>query len=143
MAESIIFLESSLNEAIENYKSVITGGIIEKIPEQEVYKYENVFIYSISDEWIAIETENGECYDQNILLQIAQRKNCIYTYINEDLLEGELIVIESGKIIRKLLDYYTTPELNENVGRIDYEKEKEINDWVQIGAYMDYLYESL
>lgn len=65
----------------------------------------------------------------------------IYIYINEDLLEGELVVIESGKIVRKLLDYYSTPELNKNIGRIDYEKQKEINNWVDIGEYMDYLFD--
>ena len=52
-----------------------------------------------------------------------------------------MVVIESGKIVRKLLDYYSTPELNKNIGRIDYEKQKEINNWVDIGEYMDYLFD--
>ena len=59
------------------------------------------------------------------------------------LLDGELIVIEKGKIIRKLFDYYTTPELNENFGKIEYEDEQEISDWIDIGQYMDYLLSSL
>ena len=143
MAESIIFLKSSLQEAIERYKSVIEGGELEKIPEKEVYMYEGVYMYSLSDEWVALETENGDFYAIEILEKIAKENKCIYTYINEDLLEGELVVIEDEKIKRKLFDYYSTPELNENVGRIEYEEMKEINDWVSIGEYMDYLYEAL
>ena len=44
---------------------------------------------------------------------------------------------------RKLFDYYTTPELNENFGKIEYEDEQEISDWIDIGQYMDYLLSSL
>lgn len=44
---------------------------------------------------------------------------------------------------RKLFDYYTTPELNENFGKIEYEDEHEISDWIDIGQYMDYLLSSL
>lgn len=141
MAESIIFLECTLSEATENYKNVISGGLLEKIQGEEIYKYKNVYIHSLSNKWVVIETEDGECYDPSIVVQIAGEKRCIYIYINEDLLEGELVVIESGKIVRKLLDYYSTPELNKNIGRIDYEKQKEINNWVDIGEYMDYLFD--
>ena len=47
MAESIIFLECTLSEATENYKNVISGGLLEKIQGEEIYKYKNVFLAQV------------------------------------------------------------------------------------------------
>ena len=146
MADSIVFMKCSLEEAIRNYKEVISGGTLSKVENEEneeVYKYDDVYIFSLSEEWTAIETEEGDDFGPDVLLEIAKDKKCIYTYVDEDLLDCELIVIEKGKIIRKLFDYYTTPELNENFGKIEYEDEQEISDWIDIGQYMDYLLSSL
>ena len=146
MADSIVFMKCSLEEAIRNYKEVISGGTLSKVENEEneeVYKYDDVYIFSLSEEWTAIETEEGDDFGPDVLLEIAKDKKCIYTYVDEDLLDGELIVIEKGEIIRKLFDYYTTPELNENFGKIEYEDEQEISDWIDIGQYMDYLLSSL
>lgn len=61
----------------------------------------------------------------------------------EKLLNGELIVIREGKVVRKLCDYYAVPELNENIGKLDYEVTDKMTGWVDIAAFSDYLFEFL
>lgn len=142
MAESMIFFKCSLVTIIERYKQFSPGGVLEE-EEKDVYKYKNVYMYMLSDDWSVIETENGECYAESILIQLAEENNIIYAYINEDLLEGELIIIEGGTVVRKIFDYYSTPELNLNIGHIAYEDNKIISSWIDIGAFTDYLYNVL
>ena len=102
MADSIVFMKCSLEEAIRNYKEVISGGTLSKVENEEneeVYKYDDVYIFSLSEEWTAIETEEGDDFGPDVLLEIAKDKKCIYTYVDEDLLDGELIVIEKASCI--------------------------------------------
>ena len=145
MAESYIFFKQNLVKTLEKYKSVYdkllnTECIIEPM-EDDVFRCNNMLFYEISTNWCVGENIEGNTYSIERLFDLAGNDEIIYTYFDEDLLDGELVVIREGKLVRKLFDYYSTPELNENIGTLEYEATNKLINWVDIASYSEYLFE--
>ena len=147
MAESYIFFHQNLVVALDRYKSVYdkllnTDCIIEPL-DDDVFKCNNMHFYELNTNWCVGENIEGNTYSIERLYDLAGDAEIIYLYFDEDLLDGELVVIREGKIVRKLFDYYSTPELNENIGQLEYEKTKKLISWVDIASYSEYLFECI
>lgn len=139
--ECIIFCDVSSRELLERYRLIVEENSNIEIDEDDVILYNNNYFYDLSEEWSALEDNSGDSYSIDILLKMAQNNKLIYAYVNEDMIEGELVVIEKGTLIKKLYDYYYTPELSINSGIIEYEKQNKLEKWTDIGLYVEYLYE--
>lgn len=143
MSECIIFCKVSSRELLNRYISIIDENSKIEIDEDEVISYDNNFFYDLNDEWSVLEDKRGDTYSVDILLKMASDNELIYSYVDEDMLDGELVVIKNGNVVRKLYDYYYTPELSINSGVIEYEKQNKLEKWSDIGLYVEYLYEKL
>ena len=141
--ECIIFCDVSSRELLERYRLIVEENSNIEIDEDDVILYNNNYFYDLSEEWSVLEDNSGDSYSIDILLKMAQNNKLIYSYVNEDMIEGELVVIEKGKLVKKLYDYYYTPELSINSGIIEYEKQNKLEKWTDIGLYVEYLYEKL
>lgn len=141
--ECIIFCDVSSRELLERYRLIVEENSNIEIDEDDVILYNNNYFYDLSEEWSVLEDNSGDSYSIDILLKMAQNNKLIYSYVNEDMIEGELVVIEKGKLVKKLYDYYYTPELSINSGIIEYEKQNKLEKWIDIGLYVEYLYEKL
>lgn len=147
MAESYIFFEESIEKVLEKYKSVYdqvlnTACIVEPM-EDDGFRCNNMYFYELSTNWCVGENMEGNSYSIDRLFDLAQHNEMIYLYFDEDNLEGELVVIKEGKLVRKLFDYYSTPELNENIGKLEYEETNELINWVDIASFSVYLFKYL
>ena len=147
MAESYIFFNQKLVITLERYKSVYdkllnTDCIIEPL-EDDVFRCNNMHFYELNTNWCVGENIEGNTYSIERLFDLAKDGEIIYLYFDEDLLDGELVVIREGKSVRKLFDYYSTPELNENIGRLEYEETNKLISWVDIASYSEYLFEHI
>ena len=145
MAESYIFFNQNLVKALEKYKSIYnkllnTDCIIEPL-EDGVFRCNNMHFYELNTKWCVGENIEGNTYSIERLFELAGNGEIIYLYFDEDLLDGELVVIREGKLVRKLFDYYSTPELNENIGKIEYEETNKLISWIDIASYSEYLFE--
>lgn len=147
MAESYIFFNQDIGKTLEKYKNVYdkllnTDCIIESM-EEDVFKCNNMNFYELNDNWCVGENIEGNTYSIERLFDLAGKDEIIYIYFDEDLLNGELVVIRAGKLVRKLFDYYSTPELNENIGKLEYEETNKLICWIDIASYSEYLFEHL
>ena len=145
MAESYIFFNQNLVKALEKYKSVYDkllnkDCLIESL-EDGVIQCNNMHFYELNTKWCVGENIEGNTYAMERLFDLAGNSEIIYLYFDEDLLDGELVVIREGKLVRKLFDYYSTPELNENIGKIEYEETNKLINWIDIASYSEYLFE--
>ncbi|MBQ6696465.1 MAG: hypothetical protein IJN16_07155 [Lachnospiraceae bacterium] len=147
MAESYIFFKQSLEKTMKTYKDIydklLENECVIEPMDDDSFMCNNMNFYEISDTWCVGDNIEGNTYAIERLLELAGNEEIIYLYFDEDTLEGELVVIKERKIVRKLYDYYFTPELNENVGKLEYEETRELNNWINIASYSEYLFEYL
>lgn len=147
MAESYIFFKQDIKRVLEIYKKIydklLNKNCIIEQEGEEIFKCNNMKFYKISDKWCVGNNMEGNTYAIERLFDLSGNEEIIYIYFDEDDLEGELVIIQNGKIVRKLYDYFSTPELNENIGKIEYENDKKLANWVDIASYSEYLFENL
>ena len=142
MAESLIFSNIKVEELLKRYMLIVGEGEF-SIDDDDIIEYEDNYFYDINSEWSVMEVNVGDTFAVEVILKMAKDDKMIYTYLNEDMLEGELIIVQKGEIIKQLFDYFSTPELNINIGYIDYEDENSLKGWIDIGTYSDYIYNKL
>lgn len=141
MAEIYMFCNSCAKKFLENYMEVL-GEDEEYIERDNEYEYENTIFYDLCDGWSVMESYDDE-YSKEVICDLAQKNRIVYTYLNEDFLEGTILVCEEGKVVREFIECYSVPRLNSNIGELlDYEKEKrKINSWIDVGQYIEYMFE--
>ena len=142
MAESIVFVSCSKNEALQRLTN-FCPGVNAEIDEDGDYIYRGVRIYEFSHEWTILEDNDGEYFEEELIRALASQGNLIYVYVDEDHLSGELYVIENGEIIRKLCDYFEEDMSSCDIGRISYEDNHKLSSWIDIGSYLEYLFDNL
>lgn len=142
MAESIVFVSCPKNEALQRFTNYCPGASVET-DEDGDFIYRGVRIYEFSDEWTILEDEEGEYFEEELICALALQGNLMYVYVDEDHLSGELYIIENGEIIRKLCDYFDEDMNSCDIGRISYENNHKLSSWIDIGSYLEYLYDNL
>lgn len=141
MSEIFIFCNTCAKKFLEKYMEIL-GDEEEYIEVDDEYKYEDVIFYDLCDGHSVMEGHDEE-YSKEVICDLAQKDKMIYTYLNEDFLEGTILVCEEGKIVREFVECYSVPRLNSNIGELlDFEKEgKKITSWIDVGQYIEYLFE--
>lgn len=142
MADSMVFVKCKKKKAMERLVEYCPGEQID-IDEDGDYFYRGVSIYDFSDEWAVLSDEEGEYFEEELVIHLAQNDDLYYVYVDEDNLSGELIVMKNGKAIRKIRDFYNTPINNVNEGKIEYESNKMMQTWIDIGLFLEYLLNNL
>lgn len=141
MADSVIFVKCDKEEALRRIQEYCPGAE-PIIDEDGDYEYRDVSIYEYDDDWTIMEDLTGEYFEENLVLALAENDDLFYVYVDEDYLDGELYALENGKIIRKLIDHYDKCD-NENLGKLPYEEGNPLSNWIEIGTFLEYLYEEL
>lgn len=141
MAEIYLFSNMSAKSFLERYIDVL-GEEETFIENEESYEYEGELFYDLNKSWSVMESNEDEQFSRDVILQLAKTDKLIYAYVNEDLLEGELVISENGNIVRELVDCYSLPRLNINIGNIEYEKnnKKNMETWIDIGMFIEYVF---
>ena len=141
MAEISIFSSISAKKFLERYMKVL-GEEEEYVESEHEYEYEDVVFYDLCDGYSVMESQDEE-YSKEVICELAQKDTMIYTYLNEDFLEGTILVFEEGRIVREFVECYSVPRLNHNTGELlDYEKErKKMASWIDVGQYVEYMFE--
>lgn len=70
-------------------------------------------------------------------LKFAQNDSLVVAGYNDAICEGELIVIEHGKIVRDFVECPDVPEENRNSGRLPQEDDKPISSWIEVASFVD------
>lgn len=140
MAEVYIFSNISAKKFLKRYMEVL-GEEKEYVETDNEFEYEDVIFYNLHDGCSVMEGQDDE-YSKEVICELTQNDKMVYTYLNEDFLEGTILVCEKGKIIREFIECYSVPRLNSNIGELlDYEKEREkITSWIDVGQYIEYLF---
>ena len=146
MAESFLYFMEHAQDVVSRYKELYTQilGKELKIHETEDDEYicNNMQFYDLSDKWSVGVNLEGNSYSEERLLQIACKTKMIYIYFEDDVLSGEYVVVRDGKIIRRLYDYFDTPELNRNEGKYEIEDVFTVENAADIAALSDYLFDN-
>lgn len=150
MTESYIFSNITAKEFLERYMEVLgeEQEYIEtdnEVEDKDVIFYDlyDVIFYDLYEGCSVMEVQGDEYeYSKEVICELAQNDKMVYTYLNEDFLEGTILVCEKGKITREFVECYSVPRLNSNIGELlDYEKDvKKISSWIDVGLYIEYMF---
>ncbi len=134
MAESFVMIQDDYKKVYKVWAE-IADSEADEITDDEITCDDMYF--EDSNGWCLITTRYGDSFAEEILLQLSAGKKLLYFFSDEDQLDCEFIVIENNTIIRKKYIYYDTPELDEDEGKLQCEKEYEFIEWNDIDNFIE------
>lgn len=99
-------------------------------------------IFEDNNEWTRIESLCDDEFCEEVLLELSHNDKLVYIFIDEDNLNCQLVVINNNVIIRKFYNYKDTPDLNENIGKLNMEDEVPITCWQDMDYILNVLKEN-
>ena len=97
-----------------------------------------LFIYESGD-WTVFEDQSGylSTFTSDKWLKLAGRDELVFAGYNDSNSSGHLIVIQQGQIVREFLDNTASPQSPVNRGRLGFEGDNPINDWIGAASFVD------
>jgi hypothetical protein len=97
-----------------------------------------VYVYE-SGPWAVFEDQTGylSSLSADEWCKFAGQDDLVFAGYNDSVPYGQLIVIQSGRVVRDFLDDQQEPEDNVNDGQLDIEKKKPIKDWTDVALFVD------
>ena len=97
-----------------------------------------LFIYE-SGEWTVFEDQSGylSTFTSDKWLELAGREELVFAGYNDSIPSGHLIAIQQGQIVREFLDNTASPQSPVNRGRLGFEGDHPINDWIGAASFVD------
>jgi hypothetical protein len=97
-----------------------------------------LFIYE-SGEWTVFEDQSGSLstFTSNKWLELAGLDEVVFAGYNDSIPSGHLIAIQQGRIVREFLDNTASPLSPVNRGRLGFERDNPINDWIGAASFVD------
>lgn len=97
-----------------------------------------VFVYE-SDGWTVFEDLTGHLasFPAARWQALAAGDELVFAGYNDAIGYGQLIVIQSGRIVREFLDDQQDPRQNVNRGKLDFEARSPVTDWIGAASFVD------
>ncbi len=97
-----------------------------------------VFIYE-SGEWTIFTDQTGHLasFSAAQWQSFAGRDEFVFAGYNDTIPYAQLIVIRDGRVAREFLDDQQDPRLNVNRGKLEFERESPIKDWITAASFVD------
>jgi len=97
-----------------------------------------VFIYE-SKEWTIFDDQTGHLasFSADRWQTLASQEEFVFAGYNDSVPYGQLIVIRAGQVIREFLDDQQDPRHNVNRGKLDFEKQSPIKDWITVASFCE------
>lgn len=70
-------------------------------------------------------------------LRLAGKDELVFAGYNDAIAWGELIVLRDGQVIREFREAAEAPDENTDRGRLDFEADNPISDWVDVASFVD------
>ena len=87
--------------------------------------------------WCLITLLFGDNFAEEILVELSNGKKLLYFYCDDVQTDCEFLVVNNSNILRKKYIYFDTPELDEDEGVLQCEKEKEFIYWNDIDYFIE------
>lgn len=97
-----------------------------------------VFIYEAQG-WTVFEDLTGylASFSAEQWRVLAGNEELVFAGYNDAIPYGQLIVIRSGNVLREFLDNQQNPNQNVNRGRLDFEQQSPIDNWISLADFVD------
>lgn len=133
MTESFVLIKEYYIDVYNRY-SAITGSVAES--NEDVIICDDMK-FEEKNNWCMITVLDGECFAEEILIELAANNELIYCYSDDVQMDCEFLVLRNGEVIRKKYIYADTPELDEDEGYLQCEERKKFEDWNDIDYLME------
>jgi hypothetical protein len=97
-----------------------------------------VFIYE-SGEWTVFDDQTGHLasFSAEQWRAFAGQEELLFAGYNDTVPYGQLIVVREGRIVREFLDDEQDSRQNVNRGKLAFEEESPITDWISAASFVD------
>ena len=97
-----------------------------------------VFIYE-SGEWTVFADQTGHLasFSADQWRSFAVRNEFVFAGYNDTVPYGQLIVVRDGCVVREFLEDRQDPGQNVNRGKLEFENESPIKDWITAASFVD------
>ena len=97
-----------------------------------------VYVYE-SGQWTVFDDLTGHLasFSADQWREFAGGDDFVFAGYNDAVPYGQLIVIESGRVLREFLDDQQDSQHNVNDGQLDFEIKSPIRDWVDAASFVD------
>lgn len=97
-----------------------------------------VFIYE-SGEWTVFADQTGRLasFSADQWCSFAGRDEFVFAGYNDTVPYGQLIVVRDGRVVREFLDDQQDPRQNVNRGKLAFENESPVKDWITAASFVD------
>jgi hypothetical protein len=139
-----------IDEAIERFRAWI--GLPELEPPRRVRSRESLDLASNGDEWrgvaVWVHAANGWTVFDDYTgylgslptrrwIALAEDEELVFAGYSEGVPYGQVIVVRHRRIVREFLHDLQDPSYNVNRGRLELERAKLIDDWVDAAWFVD------
>jgi hypothetical protein len=97
-----------------------------------------VFIYA-SGPWTVVEEVSGGLGTRPAAdwLRLAEGGDLVYAACNDAIAYAELVVVETGRLVRHILQDEEDPSTNVDVGRLPEEAGQPLGDWIDVMGWVE------
>ena len=97
-----------------------------------------VFVYE-SGEWTIFDDQTGHLasFSADEWRSFASQDEFVFAGYDDTVPYGQLIVVREGRVVREFLDDQQDPRQNVNRGKLDFERESPIKDWITAASFVD------
>ncbi len=97
-----------------------------------------VFIYESGD-WTVFADQTGylASFSADQWRSFAGPDELVFAGYNDTVPYGQLILVRDGRVVREFLDDQQDPRQNINRGKLDFEDESAIKDWITAASFVD------
>ena len=139
-----------IDEAIQRFRAWI--GLPELEPPRRVRSRESFDLASNGDEWrgvaVWVHAANGWTVFDDYTgylgslparrwIALAGDEELVFAGYSEGVPYGQLVVVRDGRIVREFLHDLQDPSHDVNRGRLELERAKLIDDWVDAASFVD------
>lgn len=134
MTESFVLIKEDYKSVYKRYIS-ITGSEATESNDEEIICDDMRF--EDNNGWCLITLLFGDNFAEEILVELSNGKKLLYFYCDDVQTDCEFLVVNNSNILRKKYIYFDTPELDEDEGVLQCEKEKEFIYWNDIDYFIE------
>lgn len=97
-----------------------------------------VFVYESGD-WTVFEDQTGHLASMSAdrWRELAEEAELVFAGYNDAVPYGQLVVVQSGKVVREFLDDQQDPCGNVNRGKLEVERSAPITTWIDAASFVD------